>query len=364
MRLLPVAVLVLLLLPAWPVGATPAAGGVPPHAVVLLYHRFGESRYPSTNIGVRRFRRQLDYLASHGFHVWPLARIVEALRARRSLPDHTVAITVDDAYRSVYERAYPLLRAHHYPFTVFVSTEVVDDGGASFMSWAQMRAMAHHGAEFADHTVDHAYLLKRRAGESEQAWKQRVRADVTRGQERLQAELGPQTNASPRLFAYPYGEYDPALQKILRGMGYVAFGQQSGAIGPGSDFEALPRFPMAGRFATMRQFRTKIDTLPLPVRAVTPEDPLDPRHNPPWMKLTVGPGPSRAQRNRLRCYASNQGRIAVVWLDAAHRELRVHASHAFPGRRARYNCTLPAGNGRYYWYSHLWIWPDRGETDG
>ena len=357
--------LVLLLAGLAPAFASASVPDVPRHAVVLLYHRFGDPRYPTTNIDMPQFRAQLNYLASNGFHVWPLGRIIRHLRDGRPIPDHTVAITIDDAYRTVYENAYPLLRAHHFPFTVFVATRVVDEHGDSFMTWQQMREMARHGATFADHTVDHAHLVDRPGGESEKAWAKQVRRDVREAQRRLQAELGSRTNTGPKLFAYPYGEYDPALQRMLQKMGYVSFGQQSGAIGPGSDLEALPRFPMAGRFGTMEQFRSKIDTLPLPVTSATPDDPVVSRsQDPPVMTLALGSGLSRGERDQLSCYGSNQGRLPVTWLNRAHTRFRVRATRAFPERRARYNCTVPAGGGRYYWYSHPWIWPGRPESGG
>ena len=36
-----------------------------PAATVLIYHRFGEDKYPSTNIDPKRFREQLEYLKTN-----------------------------------------------------------------------------------------------------------------------------------------------------------------------------------------------------------------------------------------------------------------------------------------------------------
>ena len=55
-----------------------SAEQVPPHAVVFMYHRFGEAEYPSTNITLTQFEDQLDYLETEGFRIWPLARIVSS----------------------------------------------------------------------------------------------------------------------------------------------------------------------------------------------------------------------------------------------------------------------------------------------
>ena len=55
-------------------------------AVVLMYHRFGDDRHPSTNIRVEQLEAQLDYLVDHGFTVVPLADVVAAISGDGNLP--------------------------------------------------------------------------------------------------------------------------------------------------------------------------------------------------------------------------------------------------------------------------------------
>ncbi len=71
-------------------------------AVVLMYHRFGEDRYPSTSIRIEQFEAQLEHLQVNGYAVVPLADVAAAINDDAPLPDRAVAITIDDAYRSVY----------------------------------------------------------------------------------------------------------------------------------------------------------------------------------------------------------------------------------------------------------------------
>ncbi|MEL0076636.1 MAG: polysaccharide deacetylase family protein, partial [Alphaproteobacteria bacterium] len=98
------------------------------HATVLMYHRFGEDQYPSTNIRLEQFEAHLEMLSSGGYNVIPLADIVAKLQNGESLPDRTVAITIDDAYLSVYEEAWPRLRRHNFPAKIFVATRQIDIG--------------------------------------------------------------------------------------------------------------------------------------------------------------------------------------------------------------------------------------------
>ena len=278
--------IILSLLLLWPIMAWCA---VPPHAVVFLYHRFGDDRYPSTNIRLDQFDTQLNWLAKNHYRVWPLPKIVDYLQAGKPIPDHVVAITLDDAFQSAYENAYPRLKARGWPFTVFVSTAAVDQHLPDYMSWDELREMAKHGASFGDHTVDHGHLPFRSKGETDLAWADRVRRDILQAQERLQAELGPDVNASPKLFAYPYGEYDRDLAELVNGLGFVAFGMEAGALGEPLDPRALPRFPIEEHYGGLAGFILKAQSLPLPIKQLAPWNPVITRNNPPRLTVTLVP---------------------------------------------------------------------------
>ncbi len=323
------------------------------HAVVFMYHRFGNEEYPSTNVRMDQFRAQLNYLADNGYQVWPLQKIVTALQDGTSIPDHTVALAVDDAYDTVYENAYPLIKARGWPMTVFVSTNEVDRGFHSIMTWDQMREMSRHGVTFANHTADHAHLTRRHSGETDEQWLQRVSRDIEKAQQRLQAELDQDTNTSPKLFAYPYGEYNTALADWLRDHGYIAFGQESGVLGPNSDMRALPRYPINEHYGDLKGFAVKAQSLPLPVTDVQPWDPVQPAGAKPRMVFRVE-GPDVGV-DRLNCYLGGS-RLPVKNLGGG--KFAVQAQEPLPPGRSRYNCTAPYTQGnRYYWYSHLWLLP-------
>jgi biofilm PGA synthesis lipoprotein PgaB len=324
-------------------------------AVVFMYHHFGVDKYPETNVTLAQFEAHIDYLEQHDYTVWPLEDIISALEQGRKLPPRTVAITIDDAYTSVYTEAWPRLRARHWPFTVFVSTDVIDQHLAAFMSWDQMREMHDAGVTFANHSSRHDHMIRRQAGEDRQQWLTRAGNDIEHAQQRLQQELG----TAPKLFAYPYGEYNLALKTLIQKLGYTAFTQQSGAIAlyPYTDRQLLPRFPMADHYADLDQFETKAATLALPVISAEPEEPLTTDTRP---TLTVTLDDTRinaAQRQQLRCYVTGQGQTPVRWLD--ERRFAVTARLPLAAGRDRYNCTAPSDQDqRYFWFSRLWIIAD------
>ena len=318
-------------------------------AVVLMYHRFGEDRFPSTSIRVEQFEAQLKYLQDNDYTVVPLTDVIAAVRDGQSLPARAVAITIDDAYQSVYKVAYPLFREYDYPFTVFVATDPVDQGLPSYLEWKQMREMAEHGATFANHGASHDSVIARQPGENDSAWLERVRSNVDNGWQRVSAEL----DALPGVFAYPYGEYNTVVANMLREKGTIAFGQHSGAVGPHSDSRALPRFPMAEAFASLDQFRTKVASLPMPVLEVSPWEPIVTTSQ-PRIEVRLGAGDGDARLSELACFVSGQGRVEVQWLEP-NRLFAVGADKPTGPGRQRVNCTAPRSDGRYLWFSHPWI---------
>ena len=104
-------------------------------ASVIMYHRFGEEAYPATNIRIDQFEAHLAELATGTYTILALPEIVARLRTGGELPDRTLAITIDDAYSSVYEQAWPRLRDAGLPFTLFVATDPIDHRLAGYMTW-------------------------------------------------------------------------------------------------------------------------------------------------------------------------------------------------------------------------------------
>jgi peptidoglycan/xylan/chitin deacetylase (PgdA/CDA1 family) len=316
-------------------------------AVVLMYHRFAEDRYPTTSIRLEQFEAHLEFLHDGHYTVVPLADVVSAVSKGTPLPDRAVAITIDDAYRSIYDIAFPRLKARNYPFTVFVATDVVDDELPAYMSWEHMREMANGGASFANHGASHSSLVERNGDETDAARLARVRADIEKGARRLSEEL----DIVAHVFAYPYGEYDTAVGELLAEMDYISFGQQSGVVGPLSDPRALPRYPMAESFGDLDDFRTKVASLPMPVVDIDPWDPVTHTLRP---MIVVTLAQAEARLDELACYVAGQGRVDVEWLEYGRR-FTVAPKQDLDAGRHRVNCTMPRADGRYLWFSHQWL---------
>ena len=79
---------------------------------VLMFHSFNESD-----------RANVEALCAHitrYFEPVSLSTIVASIKDQKKLPDHAVAITIDDGYRNFLSHGHPIFRRHGIPATLFV----------------------------------------------------------------------------------------------------------------------------------------------------------------------------------------------------------------------------------------------------
>lgn len=318
-------------------------------AVVLQYHHVSDETPASTSTSPALFREHMAYLAAEGYEVVALPELLESYVSTEGQRLKQVAITFDDGYESVYTEAYPELRKRGWPFTVFVNTRPLDESWKGFARWHQLREMAANGATIANHTTSHAHLIRKLDGESEHKWRQRIKEDLVLAEKRIKQETG----QSHRILAYPFGEYDLSLMKMLESLDFVGFGQHSGPLGSNHSPQALPRFPFGGHYGGISDFAQKVSSLPMPVTSVflkaAPDSDIEPllsnKDRQPSLVLETE---SEALAQGINCFASGQGRVQTV---VDNNRVRVVLSGPLPAGRSRINCTAAAGKGRFYWFS-------------
>lgn len=109
-----------------------------PGVVVLLFHKIREQQDSlGLSIPPRVFDGILQTLGEDHQFI-PPETVVE--RAREGSGRLRLAVTFDDGYRDNYEFAYPILRRHAVPATVFLSTDQID--GRRPFWYERMQALA------------------------------------------------------------------------------------------------------------------------------------------------------------------------------------------------------------------------------
>ena len=238
-------------------------------ATILIYHRFGEERYPTTNVSVERFREQMLYLRENSYRVLPLQKLLSLLSTGKAFPAKTVAITIDDGYKSVYETAWPVLKEFGYPFTVFLYVKATDNKHWDYMDWNQVRELQTAGVDFQDHGYAHHRFGSRPQEMNEEEYIAWIRDDFTKSSTLIEKELG----YKPTMLAYPYGEYNRVVVKTAKELGFTSlFSQDPGSVSHHTDFSFIPREPILGTdWSSMEHFAMVLDRVDLPIADMMPD---------------------------------------------------------------------------------------------
>lgn len=308
----------------------------------FVYHRFGDDRFPSTNIEIEQFKAHLDYLRVNHYEVITLSKALEKLKTNQLQPK-TVVLTIDDGYKSFYQNALPLLEQYGFEATLFVNTSTV--GASDFMSWTEIREAQKRGVEIGNHSHEHPYFLSSKTN---------FHSDLMASHKIFQKQLG----IIPKVYAYPYGEWSPEIQDILASENYLAAAaQNSGIISDNANAFALPRFPMSETYADMNAFMVKIKALPLRVTS------QDLRNNgylgsQGQPRLTLHFEENELQLPQLQCFIQGSTCKKSMEIKKDQKvELVIRPKTPLKQRRALFTVTVQDHSGQWYWHSYSYVQP-------
>jgi peptidoglycan/xylan/chitin deacetylase (PgdA/CDA1 family) len=229
-----------------------AAGDV----LALCYHALSHRWASPYAVDPVELERQLRRLSERGYVAATFHDAVTAPPGARVL-----AVTFDDAHRSVFEHARPILAALGVPATVFACTDYVgserplpfaadgdpagrDEAELLPMSWAELEALRDAGWEVGSHTRTHPRLTELPDDS--------LQAELGDSKRELEARLG----VACRSVAYPHGDTDARVAATARAAGYEA-GAALAWSGRASDALRWPRCSVY-RQDRGRRFRLKV----------------------------------------------------------------------------------------------------------
>jgi len=303
--------------------------------ISIMYHRFEENKYPSTNVKINVFKEHLKIIEENKItFVDPKKFEDELLNNKRQ---RKILLTIDDGFSSFYENAWPILKEKKIPFILFVSTREV--GSFNYMTWDQIREVAKENfVEIGNHSHSHEYLVDENI--------KIIREDIEKSIKIFKEELGKNSN----FFSYPFGEYSLEFKELIKSLNFkYAFGQHSGVMDETKNFYELPRFPINEKYGEIKRFNSLMKTLPFKYKEIYPDEKyLLQNKNPPKVKIIFYENIKNLKS--LTCFSNegNKWRQSDIEFENIN-TLLIEINEKFIDERGRINCSLRDPSGFWRW---------------
>ncbi len=188
---------------------------------ILMYHSISDRAKPRFRkfcLSPASFSEQMAYLAQHHYTPLTVSQYVAARTTGAGLPELSVVLTFDDGFADFYTEALPVLQRFGLTATLYISTAYIgstsrflqpeQEAGRLMLTWEQVSEVCAGGIECGAHGHRHLQL--------DVIPTAIARSDIKRSKAVLEAKL----NRTIESFAYPYGYYRPAVQRLVREAGY------------------------------------------------------------------------------------------------------------------------------------------------
>ncbi|RZD16434.1 MAG: polysaccharide deacetylase family protein [Candidatus Acididesulfobacter guangdongensis] len=234
--------------------------------IILLYHKIGDypekAKFPGLYVSEKNFDKQIKYLKNKGYVFLTLSEMKQlydneyysdlnnlnsdsgnynfAADASKNEKNKFVSITFDDGSRSIYTKGLKIIKNNNVNATVFMVSDLIGDVNVwdikngeikdEMLKPDELREMIKAGIEIGAHTRTHPHLTMI---PEENAYE-----EILDSKKILEEKL----NININFFAYPYGDYNESVKKLVAKAGFEgAVITKTGIVKNNADFFALRR---------------------------------------------------------------------------------------------------------------------------
>jgi len=284
------------------------------------------------------FKKNIDFILDANLTFYHPKDFINEFNVPKK--EKKILLTVDDAFQSFYNNAWPYLKENRIPFVLFVSTEPVGKNG--YMNWDQIKEVERSGfGVIGHHSHSHDYLIDK----SEEVFLN----DLKVSNQIFKEELG----YVPTLFSYPFGEYSGFMRDFISKNFKIAFGQHSGIIDVNKNKFELPRFPINEKYGEIKRFKSIINYFPLEYKKLEPDEKkLSKKNNPPKFKVKFFDDQKNIEN--INCYSNEGDKWMKSNVKLVEKELTIEFREPFLPRRGRINCSVN-DNGKWRWFGTQFV---------
>ena len=310
-----------------------------PGVISLMYHRVGEGKYPSTNVSTEMFKQHLEAIKASGLSYIEPEKFKNQILEGKTFSKRFILLTVDDAFKSFYQNAWPILKENKIPFIIFVNTKEISNNHPNYMSWDQIRELRDSGlVTIGGHSWSHEYFVDMKLEE--------VKEDIQKSHDDYKKQL----KKIPDLYAHTFGETSSDIIKIIRDFNYkIIFGQHSGVISQNENINYLPRFSLNENYGKMKRFKNILKSRAFNITSYEPKTVLlNKNNNPSSMKLKFN-----ENVKGINCFDNSGGKWKNTKINFINNnEIELTFDKPFKRRRGRLNCTMPSKDGLIKWFGY------------
>jgi peptidoglycan/xylan/chitin deacetylase (PgdA/CDA1 family) len=237
--------------------------------IILLYHKIGNypenAKFPGLYVSEKNFDKQIKYLKNKGYVFLTLSDmkqlydneyhpdqnnlnsiphnnnfVTDTLDSKDNKKNKFVSITFDDGSRSIYTKGLKIIKDNNVKATVFMVSDLIGNvnvwdikNGESkdeMLNLDELQEMIKAGIEIGAHTKTHPHLTL--------ISEKNAYEEILASKKILEEKL----NININFFAYPYGDYNENIKKLVEKAGFQgAVITKTGIVKNNADFFALRR---------------------------------------------------------------------------------------------------------------------------
>ena len=294
-------------------------------ARILAYFMVGQDENPQASVTTQQFESQIITLKNES-SLLSLPKIISSWEKGTSLPSKATTITFDGGHRSILINALPILMKYKIPFTIFIAPDLANIGAPQYIGWEDIKKLQKTGlATIGMHPASYNHYTNIE--------------DFTKDINKARAGFREKLGEIPKLFSFPFGEYNDEAIQLIKNQNFIAFGQQSGVSYKYlNSITPIPRFTMNEFHSNEARLNMIINSLPLPATDIS----LNP----------IGFTAIKANKD-ISCYSNNEAGIKIEKINKQRVEIR--PNKPLSTKRLRINCTQKVNDNQIRWLGFLTV---------